>query len=130
MGTGKITRCKSCDDEQIYYLGIGMLFSDAMNILDCFPQGAQKKITEIYRSFLLEDETLEYAIYECEKCETTHSRLFLEITYDNGKVYAPAYKCSECRSNLRKSKRKLTSYRCRKCAQHTLDETNEILNWD
>ena len=67
MGSGKFTKCPNCGDEQEYYLGIGLAFSDALNVINLFPKAAQKKIEQISLVYDLKHEDLSYKIFDSEE---------------------------------------------------------------
>ena len=130
MGSGKFTKCSNCGDEQEYYLGVGFAFSDALNVIDAFPKAAQKKIEQISLVYDLEHEDLSYKIFECIHCDTSHSRLGLTIKYDGEKIYQQKYKCSECARKLSPSKRRLDTFKCRRCRQYSIKLLNKAFIWD
>jgi len=124
------TFCSDCSDEKEYILGIGFLFSDIMNVLDQIPKGAQKKIHEIFSLYTVKYSEFSYKLFECKCCDTAHTRLHVFVQYDKGRSYSPTYRCSDCRRKLVRSKRKLSTFKCRKCGSYGLQKRRHDLLWD
>ena len=130
MGSSVMTVCSNCGDHKDYRLGVGMTFGHLDNILELFNPSIQNKVIELQENYKLEQTDFSYELFECKKCDTPHSRLHLEIIYDKDKVYRPSYKCFECKQTLKRTKRKIESFKCRKCNSYSLKQACDGLMWD
>ena len=102
-----------CGDVR-YTLG-SFRFSDLFNVLDETPKAARSKIHKIFSLYEVEKSEFSYELFECVHCDTAHTRLHVIVIFDKGKTYSPNYRCSDCRRKLQKSKRKLSTFKCRSC---------------
>ncbi|PAT01263.1 hypothetical protein CI105_07340 [Candidatus Izimaplasma bacterium ZiA1] len=75
-----------------------------------------------------------YNIYECSKCNTLHSRLEYQISYNRNDTYIKNQVCSKCNSILIKLPEDksidFTQYNCKKCNDKTIDELFSFTMWD
>ena len=130
MGSGVVSHCSHCDDYKEYTLGVGMMFSELENIIDLFSQKTRSKISDLKNENVIQNTDFSYELFECSQCDTVHSRLNLEITYDENKVYAASYRCYECKGALRRTEKEIESFKCRNCGNRTLKEFSGGYMWD
>ena len=132
MGGGTNTQCSKCNDEKEYNLGAGMMFGDLNNLMHSFSRSVQKIIHNLQLKYEFEDTDLSHELFECNHCDTVHSRLNLRIQYNNGAVYKPTYKCYECKGRLKLATKNIESYKCRKCGSYELKENPSglLYLWD
>ena len=130
MGRLVGTVCSYCGDVKEYKLGIGFRFSDLFNVLDEIPKAARSKIHKIFFLYEVKKSEFSYELFECVHCDTAHTRLHVTVIFDKGKSYSPNYRCSDCRRKLQKSKRKLSTFKCRSCGLYELQKHGHDLLWD
>ena len=130
MGSSIMTECSNCGDQKDYTFGVGMMFGHLDNILELFTPSIQSKVAELKKNSNFNQTDYSYELFECRHCDTAHSRLNLEITYDKNKVYRPSYKCYECKRSLKRTNRKIKSFKCRKCAYYGLKQIYGESLWD
>ena len=142
MGSTIGVGCQSCDYNKEFEIGIGMRYSPG-NIMDyksefaLLPDLIKSKKTLAIIMDLVENmnavlsDGYGHGIYRCKKCDSLYERFYIHLEHDEGS-YEIKYKCSKCKSNLTRIKRKkidFTKYPCPKCMNYTLYE-NMFALWD
>ena len=130
MGSSVVSHCSECDDYKEYTLGVGMMFSELGNIIDLFSPTVQSKITALQCENSIENADFSYELFECSHCDTAHSRLHLEIAYNDDKIFTASYRCYECKGPLKRTEREIESFKCRKCGNSTLKKLPGGYLWD
>ena len=130
MGSGVVSHCSHCNDYKEYTLGVGMMFSELENIIDLFSPRTRSNISNLQNENVIQNTDFSYELFECSHCDTVHSRLNLEITYDQNKIYAASYRCYECKRALKRTKKEIESFKCRNCGNRTLKEFSGGYMWD
>ena len=135
MGHGLSTRCKKCGREDTYMLGVGMAYSCLDNVLDCLPHRNREKVKKILAECKVGGTEYEHRLYTFPSCFTLHTKFFVRIEYDAGKVFETSFRCGRCRRLLRSAnvndsgKIDLGPFLCKSCGQRALEGGNYLL-WD
>ena len=130
MGSGVVNHCSECDDYKEYTLGVGMMFSELGNIIHLFSPTVKRQITTLQCEKSIENTDFSYELFECSHCDSVHSRLNLEIAYNDDKVFTASYRCYECTRILKITEREIETFKCRKCGNRTLKELPGGYLWD
>jgi len=143
MGIDIGFKCKNCGAIENFAIGVGCFLGLYMNpCIDTLVEHVGKK-EAAYLLYLQERRGAKmvcfpnYRLYECQRCETVHSRMHYEIIYDEGKKYSKVYHCDTCEKELRPLPDDIdihafdpSAYRCKECGQKTLENTGVTLFWD
>ncbi len=129
MGQGIITKCATCNDEKKYLLGVGMMYSSLKNVTGRIHSINRRKINEFSRNGAIIREQFEHRLYFCKKCLIPHSRFWIRLEREDGKVFETVFKCPQCRSRMIPGDLDFTKYACSLCGMKTLTVIGEML-WD
>lgn len=133
MGYGFELKCKECDYSQNFFLGIGMMYSDLKNVVNeenIKSKKLRKDIMEITDNHSVEESTFSHELYRCEKCGKLYRKFYVELHYDEEKVFKTEYHCVKCRETLKiVDVDKIENIACPKCHNRRLYRDMEML-WD
>jgi DNA-directed RNA polymerase subunit RPC12/RpoP len=133
MGYGFELKCKECDYSQNFFLGIGMMYSELKNVVNQDNIKSKKlrnNILDIIDNHSVEKCSYSHQLYRCEKCGRLNRKFYVELHYDEGKVFKTEYNCVKCREPLKVVD---TDYveeiSCPQCCNKKLYRDMEML-WD
>jgi hypothetical protein len=132
MGYGFKLRCKTCDYEENFFLGTGVMYYPLIKIIEevIKDKKARKEIKEILEQHKVNEHNFGYEIFRCEDCGKLYRKFNIELYYDEGKVYKCEYKCTKCRKTLKViNDLKMDNETCPKCRKQALKQEEWIL-WD
>jgi len=99
MGQGFELRCKSCDYSKDFFLGIGMMDS-SLKVVNNGDNIKNKKIrqelTDLINNHVITESHYGHEIFRCETCDELYRKFYVEVVYDEGKVYRSEYRCVRC----------------------------------
>ena len=111
MGKVYTCVCNECNKLYNYDVGIGDAYNEKdllnidseLNLLNLF---AEKKRKEELNNILKEgqyklNENYGHKMCICDTCGAIYSRFIFQLSNDEGKIFAPKYKCHTCRRKLR-----------------------------
>lgn len=153
MGSSFGIKCKECDYEKQFKLGIGMMYSPG-NLEDVDSEFSllpylikSKKRLNLVRGLLKDKngrigEFYGHKLFVCSKCRAFYERFSFKIDYDGG-TFVSEYKCSKCKVLLREVEYiksndgrseeiiDFSKYACPKCGNYSLfeDQTMMVM-WD
>jgi DNA-directed RNA polymerase subunit RPC12/RpoP len=132
MGYGFNLKCKSCDYEEEFFLGTGMMYYPLDKVVDevIKDKKVRKAILEILEKHKVNEHNFGYEIFRCEECGRLHRKFNVELYYDEGVIYRTKYKCPKCRKPLNVlSDKNLENSTCPKCHENALMQDGWVL-WD
>jgi len=129
MGYGIKIECASCDYEGTFMLGVGMMYSSLENVISQVSPHRREVVLDILKNHNVAGTRCEHKLYICPRCDTLGERFEYFIFYDDGQVYEPYFRCSECRRKLVPVEEPISSLRCSKCGEVTLT-SHETALWD
>ena len=129
MGSGITVRCQSCSYEDAFTLGIGMMYSSLENVISLVSPRRRDTVRELLARHDVEDVSYEHRMFICPSCSSLASRFDFSITYNNGQVYAPYFRCSKCKEILTPLEEPIEHVPCSICGKRTLEQA-EMLLWD
>lgn len=130
MGHGLVTNCTNCNDEQNFFLNVGMCSPSIGHIIDNSHYRTRDKILDFLDKG--EERSFDFSnkLFVCARCQVPHTRFWAKIERDDGDVFETQFKCPKCRSLMMEaSEEEITNYRCRKCGKRSLEVVGEIM-WD
>ena len=129
MGQGVITKCSTCQAQNEYIFGVGMMYSSLKNVTSNIHWKNRRKIDEFSRNGKNIHEEFEHRLYFCEKCLIPHSRFWVRLEREDGEVFETVFKCPQCRSEIIQGDLDFTKYACSLCGMKTLAVIGEMM-WD
>jgi len=112
--------CRDCGFSQELRLGVGMLFFGSDNKIQMLPRGKRKKAQELLKRPDASLDFFQYDLFLCPKCDLQASRLNFQISYGEGQVYQPSFRCSICRTQLVKDDHPRLLDHCPSCGSANL----------
>ena len=71
-----------------------------------------------------------HELYRCERCDKLYREFYVELHYDEGKIYKTEYKCTKCRVQLKRLEEiNLEEIPCPECHEKELWRDMEMM-WD
>jgi DNA-directed RNA polymerase subunit M/transcription elongation factor TFIIS len=131
MGYGLTVKCESCGAEEMFSLGVGMLYFPLENVLDSVvPARNREKIRRLLEAAGPQSAQYSHTLFACPKCETLQTRFYMKISQGDKTLYETRFRCGRCRHYLVMTDEKdVTKYRCSACGQKQLT-SNVTLCWD
>ena len=129
MGHGITIECESCDYQETFMLGVGMMYWSLENVISQVSPARRKEVRDILQNHDVIGTSYEHKLFICLNCNTLGERFDYSINYDGGLIYEPYFRCSECRTKLVPLEEPINSLRCSKCGEATLT-SNETVMWD
>ena len=129
MGHGITVECKSCEYQDEFSLGIGMMYRSLENVLSLVSSRRRDKVRELLHHHQVDSVQYEHKLFVCPKCNTLADRFDFSIIYDGGKTYRPYFRCPKCKARLRPLETPIRETACPKCGKKTLISIESML-WD
>lgn len=129
MGEGITIKCKQCDYQETYILGIGMMYSSLENVISLISPYRRETVLNILHTQYIHEVKYEYKLFICLKCNSIIGRFDYSIIYGDGQIYRPYFRCPECKTKLITVTEPISNIRCPSCGEKSLVENFEML-WD
>jgi predicted RNA-binding Zn-ribbon protein involved in translation (DUF1610 family) len=129
MGHGITIECESCDYQGTFMLGVGMMYSSMENVISQVNPTRREIVLDILRHHKVLETSYEHKMFVCPNCQTLGERFDYSIYYDDGHIYEPYFRCSECRNKLVPLEESINNISCSRCGKTTLI-SNETVMWD
>jgi RNase P subunit RPR2 len=129
MGHGITIECESCDYQETFMIGVGMMYASLENVISQVSPARRKEVRDILQHHEVEGTSYEHKMFICPNCDTLGERFDFSIDFDDGQIYEPYFRCSECRTKLVPLKEPISSISCSKCGEITL-VSHETIMWD
>lgn len=151
MGSSYAINCKSCDYQNSFITGIGMIYAphdltDFETDNPLLPSLIRsKKAVDFIKTLLTVKgaviaDNYSHGIYRCPKCGEFYSRFFTHLDYEGGS-FEVEYKCTKCKTALEqidydtsdndgwKDKRiSLEKYPCPKCVSTAYTKAEKLIS--
>lgn len=130
MGNGVSIQCKKCDYSTTLFEGLGSRTQD----FEVFRRELTKKENEIIDLIINNNninKIFHYNVYtKCEKCGDLSTVPYVEINYDNNKVFKLDYECKLCKGKCNLiSEEEVINSKCPICNYEHLQSVRNIF-WD
>lgn len=129
MGHGITIHCESCDYYANFILGIGMMYSSLERVISEVSPARREKVKNLLQRKDIQSVDYEHKLFICPKCNNLAQHFDFSITYNQGQVYQPYFRCPTCHMKLVPLEEPVTSTPCPECGQLTLVEEMTML-WD
>ena len=131
MGSGITVTCKTCREEESFWLGIGMMYSDLKNVITNVHYTRRDVVLKILDEHDVSKTKFEHRLFYCQKCHRLYERFYVKILYDSSELYESIFKCNKCKRVLSPvdDLERIKGIPCSKCGKISLDYV-EDLNWD
>jgi len=129
MGYGITVECASCDYQETFMLGVGMMYGSLENVITQVSPARREEVIDILRNHAVEGTEYEHKLFICPNCNNLGERFDYSIFYDDGQLYEPYFRCSECRTKLVPLEESIKAIRCSRCGESTL-ASHETVMWD
>lgn len=129
MGYGITVECASCDYQETFMLGVGMMYWSLENVISQVSVARREEVVDILHHHAVEGTEYEHKMYICPNCNTLGERFDYSIYYDEGRIYQPYFRCSKCRTKLVALEEPISSLQCSKCGNTSLT-SHETVMWD
>ena len=129
MGHGITVESKSCNYEDTFSLGIGMMYFSLENVISLVSPHRREKVLNLLKrqdSFAMD---YDQKMFVCPSCNTLAERFDFSIAYGAGQIYKPYFRCPKCRKKLVSLEEAIESTSCPQCGEKTLISTESVL-WD
>ena len=132
MGYGFKIKCRSCDFEEEFFLGTGMMYYPLEKLIHevVKDKRARGEILEILENYKVNEHNFGYELFRCEECDKLYRKFNVELNYDEGKIYKYDHKCTKCKKPLKVvDEKEIEDEKCPKCHHNELVQEGWIL-WD
>ncbi len=136
MGSGFSMACPHCGYEKEVLLGVGVLYWSLSNVIGQVPRSMRNRVQKALAKHPGCKEEFSHKLYRCPKCERRAPRFFFKLSFGNGEVLEPGYRCGHCRGRLemlpdpkREPPEDLAQWPCPRCGKtgmHGLESSD----WD
>lgn len=105
MGQSIMVKCKECDYENEYSMGVGFTEPHIVQLsaenMKGIPSSVRKKLHELMKTKMLFVEFPGYRLYKCNKCKTLRNPNFVIVTDEDGNiVYQSCTTCPKCKKPM------------------------------
>ncbi|WP_291649834.1 hypothetical protein [Clostridium sp.] len=130
MGKGVSIKCKRCDYSATLFEGVGFRTQD----FKVFRRELTKKRNDSIDFILSNKKIYNISYYnayaKCNKCGNLATVPYVEINYDDNKIFKLEYSCEICKSKYKLvSEEEIVSSRCPICNYENLQNSRSIF-WD
>lgn len=131
MGQGITVKCRSCDAEENYMLGVGMLYFPLENVLDsAVPKRQREKVRRALKIAGQEGAEYSHKLFACPRCETLTTRFYIKIARGEEILFETKFRCGKCRQALVPvPDDDVSHYLCPACGKRTLESYISLM-WD
>jgi Zn finger protein HypA/HybF involved in hydrogenase expression len=129
MGEGITIKCKRCDYQDSFLLGVGMMYSSLLNVISQVSPHRRDKVLNILATRVIHEVSYKHRLFVCPKCNNLAGRFDFSILYGDNQIYRPYFRCSKCRTNLLTLNAPITTLSCPQCGKKSLI-TNGWMLWD
>ena len=129
MGEFVMTRCRDCQEQSNFLLGVGMMDWSLEAVIPRTKGSVRLKLQDIVATHQITDCDYKHRMLACPRCDTLHNRFYVRVEYGEGRLYETVFRCGKCRRLLIEPHKPISDYRCSNCGSYSLDD-GAMGNWD